>query len=118
MRLYIEPLLKVIKFPTVGPVLPPRQGTPVSFGRSKKNARACHGPGKNNFCSARVRTENLLIPNVRRSHSSTLLQRLEKRVFSVSLYTIKLERPAGGHDNGTLASGYKICTSQFIFKLI
>jgi hypothetical protein len=47
-----------------------------------------------------------------------LLQRLENRVFSVSIYTIKLERPAGGHDNGTPASGYKFCTCQFIFKLI
>ena len=118
MRVYYVYSLKLMNLPNDLPVLPPRQGAPVSFGRSKKNARACHCPGKNHFCSGRVRTENLLIPNVRRSHSSTLLQRLENRVFSVSLYTIKLERPAGGHDNGTPASGYKICTCQFIFKLI
>ena len=36
----------------------------------------------------------------------------------MSLYTIKLERPAAGHDNGTPATGYKFCTWQFTFKLI
>ena len=41
-----------------------------------------------------------------------------KWVIPVSLYTIKLERPAAGHDNSTLATGYKFCTWQFTFKLI
>ena len=115
---YASVLRNFVKVNEVTDWIPPRQGAPVSFGRSKKKARACHGPGKNHFCSGRVRTENLLIPSVRRSHSNTLLQLLENGVFSVSIYTIKIERPAGGHDNGTPASGYKFCTCQFIFKLI
>ena len=48
---------------------------------AKRNASACHVPWKNWFWHVRVRTVNLLIPSVRRSHSSYFFQPLENMRF-------------------------------------
>ena len=41
---------------------------------ANRNACACHVPWKNCFWHVKVRTVNLLVPSVRRSHSSYLFQ--------------------------------------------
>ena len=57
---------------------------------AKRNARACHVPWKNCFWHVRVRTVNLLVPSVRRYHSSYLFQQLENKRFQWVWFCVKL----------------------------
>ena len=85
---------------------------------AKRNASACHVPWKNWFSYVRVRTVKSSGPKCPTFPLELLVPTTWKYEIPVSLYTIKLELPAAGHDNGTPATGYKFCTWQFTFKLI